>query len=147
MHISPPSCVSLPPSLSHPSRWSQSTELISLCYAAASHYDFLNNNYLAQVESDQNNLQGHSEVLPEQSDTSKDSGETGTRHFIFTHSHSPNFCTSPVSAYTSLRSWWPKRRALLQTAASLPLKEYTTSWKSLIVLSHNPAGGKHFLPS
>ena len=35
---SPPSCVSLPPSLSHPSRWSQSTELISLCYAAASHY-------------------------------------------------------------------------------------------------------------
>ena len=28
---------SLPPSLSHPSRWSQSTELISLCYAAASH--------------------------------------------------------------------------------------------------------------
>ena len=29
--ISPPSCVSLPPSLSHPSRWSQSTELISLC--------------------------------------------------------------------------------------------------------------------
>ena len=36
--ISPPSCVSLPPSLSHPSRWSQSTELISLCYAAAPHY-------------------------------------------------------------------------------------------------------------
>ena len=35
--ISPPSCVSLPPSLSHPSGWSQSTELISLCYAAASH--------------------------------------------------------------------------------------------------------------
>ena len=30
--ISPPSCVSLPPSLSHPSRSSQSTELISLCY-------------------------------------------------------------------------------------------------------------------
>ena len=29
--------VSLPPSLSHPSMWSQSTELISLCYAAASH--------------------------------------------------------------------------------------------------------------
>ena len=29
--------LSLPPSLSHPSRWSQSTELISLCYAAASH--------------------------------------------------------------------------------------------------------------
>ena len=28
---------SLPPSLSHPSRWSQSTELISLCYAVASH--------------------------------------------------------------------------------------------------------------
>ena len=26
---------SLPPSLSHPSRWSQSTELISLCYAIA----------------------------------------------------------------------------------------------------------------
>ena len=35
--ISPPSCISLPPSVSHPSRWSQSTELISLCYAAASH--------------------------------------------------------------------------------------------------------------
>ena len=35
--ISPPSCVSLPPSLSHPSRWSQSTALISLCYVAASH--------------------------------------------------------------------------------------------------------------
>ena len=35
--ISPPSYVSLPPSLSHPSRWSQSTKLISLCYAAASH--------------------------------------------------------------------------------------------------------------
>ena len=35
--LSPPSCISLPPSLSHPSRWSQSTELISLCYAAASH--------------------------------------------------------------------------------------------------------------
>ena len=35
--ISPPSCVSLPPSLSHPSRWSQRTELISLCYVAASH--------------------------------------------------------------------------------------------------------------
>ena len=31
--ISPPSCVSLPPSLSHPSRWSQSSELITLCYA------------------------------------------------------------------------------------------------------------------
>ena len=28
--ISPPSCTTLPPSLSHPSRWSQSTELISL---------------------------------------------------------------------------------------------------------------------
>ena len=28
---------SLPPSPSHPSRWAQSTELISLCYAAASH--------------------------------------------------------------------------------------------------------------
>ena len=38
--IFPPSCVSLPPSLSHPSRWSQSTELISLCDAAASHYLF-----------------------------------------------------------------------------------------------------------
>ena len=36
--ISPPSCVSLPPSLSHPSRWSQSTELISVCYVAASHW-------------------------------------------------------------------------------------------------------------
>ena len=35
--ISHPSCISLPPSLSHPSRWSQSTQLISLCYVAASH--------------------------------------------------------------------------------------------------------------
>ena len=35
--ISPPSCVSLPPSLSHPARWSESTELISLCNATASH--------------------------------------------------------------------------------------------------------------
>ena len=35
--ISPPSCISLPHSLSHTSRWSQSTQLISLCYAAASH--------------------------------------------------------------------------------------------------------------
>ena len=35
--ISPPSSVSLPPSLSHHSRWSQSTKLISLCYVAASH--------------------------------------------------------------------------------------------------------------
>ena len=35
--ISPLSCISLPPSLSPPSRWSQSIELISLCYAAASH--------------------------------------------------------------------------------------------------------------
>ena len=35
-------CVSLSPSLFHPSRWSQSTELITvqLCYAAASHYLF-----------------------------------------------------------------------------------------------------------
>ena len=33
LHLPP----SLPPSLSHPSRWSQSTELISLCYAPASH--------------------------------------------------------------------------------------------------------------
>ena len=38
--ISPPSCVSLPPLLSHPSRWSQSIKLISLCYAAASHQLF-----------------------------------------------------------------------------------------------------------
>ena len=35
--IYPASWASLPPSLSHPSRLSQSTELISLCYAAASH--------------------------------------------------------------------------------------------------------------
>ena len=35
-----PHISSLPSSLSHPSRWSQSTELISLCYAAASHYLF-----------------------------------------------------------------------------------------------------------
>ena len=38
--ISPPSCFSLPPSLSHPSRWSQSTKMISMCYAAASHQLF-----------------------------------------------------------------------------------------------------------
>ena len=37
IYIYPPSCISLPPSLSHPSRWSQSTELVSLCCAAASH--------------------------------------------------------------------------------------------------------------
>ena len=36
--ISPPFYASLPLSLSHPSRWSQSTELISLCYVATSHY-------------------------------------------------------------------------------------------------------------
>ena len=35
--ISPPSGASLPSSLSHPSRSSQSTEQISLCYAATSH--------------------------------------------------------------------------------------------------------------
>ena len=36
--ISPPSWAYLPSSLSHPSRSSQSTDLISLCYAAASHW-------------------------------------------------------------------------------------------------------------
>ena len=35
--ISPPTCISLPPSLTHPSKWSQNTKLISLCYVAASH--------------------------------------------------------------------------------------------------------------
>ena len=35
--ISPPSWASLPSSLSHPSRSTQSTKPISLCYAAASH--------------------------------------------------------------------------------------------------------------
>ena len=35
--ISPPSCISLPPSLSHTTRWTQNTKLISLCYVAASH--------------------------------------------------------------------------------------------------------------
>ena len=35
--LSPPSLASLPSSLSHPSRSSQSTEPVSLCYAAASH--------------------------------------------------------------------------------------------------------------
>ena len=34
IRISPRSCVSLPPSLSHPFRWTQSTKLISLSYAA-----------------------------------------------------------------------------------------------------------------
>ena len=42
MHMSPYlfplASPSLPPSLSHPSRCSQSTELISLCYATSSHY-------------------------------------------------------------------------------------------------------------
>ena len=33
--ISPPSCISLPPSLSHHSRWSESTELLSLCYVCS----------------------------------------------------------------------------------------------------------------
>ena len=36
-YLFPLASPSLPPPLSHPSRWSQSTELISLCYAAASH--------------------------------------------------------------------------------------------------------------
>ena len=35
--ISPPSCVSLPSSLSHHCKWTKSTELISLCYAAVPH--------------------------------------------------------------------------------------------------------------
>ena len=35
--ISPPSFVSLSPFLSHPSRWSQSTELVSLCCTVASY--------------------------------------------------------------------------------------------------------------
>ena len=35
--ISPPSFSSLPSSLSHPSSWTKSNELIFLCYAAASH--------------------------------------------------------------------------------------------------------------
>ena len=39
--ISPPSCASFPSSLSHPSRWTQSAKLISLCYAAASHQLFI----------------------------------------------------------------------------------------------------------
>ena len=37
-YLLPLASPSLPPSLSHPSRWSQSTELISLCYMAASPY-------------------------------------------------------------------------------------------------------------
>uniref|UniRef100_A0A8C0CIH2 Doublecortin domain containing 2B n=1 Tax=Balaenoptera musculus TaxID=9771 RepID=A0A8C0CIH2_BALMU len=36
-YLFPLASPSLPPSLSNPSRWSQSTELISLCYAVASH--------------------------------------------------------------------------------------------------------------
>ena len=39
--ISPPSCASLPTSLTHPFRWSQNTELISMCSAAASHQLFI----------------------------------------------------------------------------------------------------------
>ena len=36
-YLFPLASPSLPPSLSHPSSWSQSTELISLCYSTASH--------------------------------------------------------------------------------------------------------------
>ena len=36
-YLFPLASPSLPPSPSHPSSWSQSTQLISLCYAAASH--------------------------------------------------------------------------------------------------------------
>ena len=36
-YLFPLASPSLPPSLSHPYRWSQTTKLISLCYAAASH--------------------------------------------------------------------------------------------------------------
>ena len=36
-YLFPLASPSLPPTLSHPSRWSQSTKLISLCYATASH--------------------------------------------------------------------------------------------------------------
>ena len=39
-YLFPLASPSLPPSLSHPSRWSQSTKLVSLCYAVASHYLF-----------------------------------------------------------------------------------------------------------
>ena len=49
--ISPPSCISLPPSLSHPSRWSQSTELISLCDAAASIYFTFGSAYMSVLLS------------------------------------------------------------------------------------------------
>ena len=41
--ISLPFCISLPPSLSHPSRWSQSTKLISVlcgCFPLAIHFTF-----------------------------------------------------------------------------------------------------------
>ena len=37
IRICPPSWASLPPALSHLSKWSWSTESISLCYAAPSH--------------------------------------------------------------------------------------------------------------
>ena len=37
-YLFPLASPSLQPSLSHPSRWSQSTQLISLCYAVASHW-------------------------------------------------------------------------------------------------------------
>ena len=47
--ISPPSCISLPPSVSHPFRRSQSTKLISLCYAAASHYLFYTWQYILVI--------------------------------------------------------------------------------------------------
>ena len=52
--ISPPSCFSLPPSLSHPSRWSQSTELISETYTM-----FLDwkNQHCENDYTTQNNLQ------------------------------------------------------------------------------------------
>ena len=54
--ISPPSWVSLPSSLSHPSRWSQSTKLISLCYAAETQHLKSNKAHLSDASLSEQSL-------------------------------------------------------------------------------------------
>ena len=54
-YLFPLASPSLPPSLSHPSRWSQSTELISLCYTAVrSRFLFISRTSLEQCFSNFN---------------------------------------------------------------------------------------------